>query len=122
MAKTRDSAFKRVKRAVEGSKSFPFGNLARGLAPFLSDEQESEPDWTNPAFRPIAADIALTVPAEPILCAFTAFHLDSANPFHWRHLLDIFARAHFGNPKKRGPKEIKWNSAAWCRLLADFQE
>jgi hypothetical protein len=52
-----------------------------------------------------------------ILRAFETAGLDHRNPFHWRKLLECFAKAHFGK-KKTKPK--KWDAFEFCVLLKDY--
>lgn len=54
-----------------------------------------------------------------LFTAFEAAGLDHRNPLHWRHLLSMFAEAHFGKAKT---KPQKWDSVALLQVLQDYNK
>jgi hypothetical protein len=100
MARKRDSASKRLARAIERRKN---PDLLTRL--FLSTSKASKLDWTNKRTRELAANSALTLTERPgdtsLRKAFDEFGLNPQNPFDWVRLLRGLAEVHFDRPIRR---------------------
>jgi hypothetical protein len=109
MASKKDSASKRLRRAIERARS---PNPLRALL-----RRPPDADWTDQRLREVAANIALTLCDTPgdssLRKAFEQFGLDPRNPFDWRSLLHSFANAHFDEPARVLGAPPKWNKDSW---------
>jgi hypothetical protein len=90
---------------------------------FLLDPDDLTP--TNPTIlsmtRNMALEVSDTETDMPIRTAFRKAGLDETNPLHWRILIWMFARAHFGPKPKLGTPQI-WTADRYCELLYDFAQ
>lgn len=89
----------------------------------LLDADDTTPN--NPTVLAVMRKIALTVSDADtdklIKTAFRKARLDERNPFHWRILMWMFARAHFGAKPVRGARKI-WTADKYCELLYDIAQ
>jgi len=80
---------------------------------------------SNPTVLSVLRKMALQVSDaetdKPIKTAFRKAGLDEKNPLHWRILIWMFARAHFGPTPKLGARRV-WTADKYCDLLSDFAQ
>ena len=104
----RDTASARLARLAKARRERP--NYIEGLG-----IKRPEPDYTDERLRAYAANLVLKLDDRPdaayIKRAFDGFGLDPLNPFHWRVLVGMFARAHFQVRKSGSRKGVprKWD-------------
>lgn len=112
----------KLREKFDRNIAFASKKYVEGLQDFITSLPKLPPiDWSDPKVRSFRADQALKLDDqdEALKKAFTTANLDPADPLNWRKLLRIFAEVYFGRPGKRGPS-LKWHSATWCQLLADY--
>ena len=71
------------------------------------------------ALREIALNVSDGDVDKPIRVAFQRAGLDVHNPLHWRLLIWMFSRAHFGARTQPGAPRF-WTTERYCDLLSDI--
>jgi hypothetical protein len=121
MPSRRDPTAKRLEKLFEQSRKVnqkTVGEFLFEKAGLSFDDFPFDLDVVHASFSRLALRLdENNANDKPMLLAFKSAGLDWRDPHSWRHLLSLFAEAHFGDTETK-PKT--WDIAAFCEVLIDY--